>query len=99
MLLAGEGEDRRGEEDVYERDFKKVEPADAHELVETEARERPAHPDKEHEQRSDLAEEAHDVGKAEQPMRKIAEEWQAAISVAIGDTGDVPSAEEKHDDE
>src|SRR5437899_11774055 len=98
MLLAGEGDDRRGEEDIHERDLEHVEPADAHELIEAEARERPAHPDEEHEQRGDFAEEAGDVCEAEQPVREMLQDFETTIAIAIRDAGHVPSAEEKHNE-
>src|SRR4029077_964772 len=57
-------DDARDDEDVYEGDLKKEEPAEPHELVVTETWQGPAHPHEHEEQHGDLREKRRDVKQA-----------------------------------
>src|ERR1044071_4823281 len=72
-------EDDRHQENVYERDFEKEDPAEPHQLVVTKAGERPADPDKKEEKRGDLREKDKDVKQPPTPARR-----------AVGDAGEMP---------
>ena len=68
--ISAEGEDDRGEENVDERDLEEEDPAEPHQLIVAEARQRPAHPDEDEEQGGDFGEEDGDVEEtAENPRQ------------------------------
>src|SRR6266487_2123164 len=72
------------DEDVHEGDLKKEEPAEAHQLVITKTRQRPAHPHEYENERCDFGEKGRDV---EQPPDYAAPARRASI-----DNGPVKSA-------
>src|ERR1700733_10324197 len=81
-------QEERHQEDVHKRNLKKEDPAEPHELVVTKARKRPADPDEEEKQNSDLREEDENVH--ETPAPAVGAIWHA---------GKMPAAEEeRHDD-
>src|SRR5581483_10107314 len=95
MSVREKREDTRGEDDVDEGDFEKVNPAEAHELVVAETRQRPAHPDEEKEQCCDLAEKDGDVHAAPNPRRHRVQKIESALIRAIGNERQMPAAQ-KH---
>src|ERR1700741_4054993 len=80
-------EDDRHHENVYERDFEKEDPAEPHQLVVTETRKRPAHPDKNEEKRGDLREKDKNVDQAPTPA-----------GGAVRDAGKMPATQEEGHD-
>jgi len=81
-------EDAGGDEDIDQRDLEENIPTEFHQLVEAEAREGPAHPEEEENDRGHFGEEGADIDQPPEPsVRSIRNEGQA------------PSAEEeRHDD-
>src|SRR4051812_16627906 len=63
-------ENDRNQKNLYERNFKKEDPAEPHQLVVTEAGERPAHPDKNKKKRGDLREKNKYVNQPPTPARR-----------------------------
>src|SRR4051812_44763068 len=80
-------EDDRDEEDIDERDFKKEEPPEPHQLVPAKARQRPADPHHEKDQRAYFREKDGNVDEPENPAVR-----------AIGNSREMPAAEEKRRD-
>src|SRR6478736_10160722 len=55
------------DKDVHQRDFEKEKPAQAHQLIPSKSRKRPAHPHKQENHHSDLCEKDCNVDQAEDP--------------------------------
>src|SRR5688500_8635720 len=75
------------QENVYEGDFEKENPAEAHELVVAKTGEGPAHPDEHEKKRDHLREEDKDVYQPPAPTVR-----------AVGDAGKMPAAEKERYD-
>src|SRR5262249_32609386 len=58
------------DEDVHQRNFKKEEQAQPHQLIPSKSRERPAHPHKQKNDGGDLCEEDRDVDQTEDPSAR-----------------------------
>src|SRR3954454_13901147 len=96
-------DDSRGDENVDERDLKEKHPPQAHQLVVTKTRQRPAHPDKNKEEDRDLREEDKDIVQAPAPaVRSIRHPRQMPAAQekrhndrGAGDHGDVLAQEKE----
>src|SRR5438128_12552073 len=70
-------QDASGDKNVYQRNFKKEKPAQAHELIVTETRQGPAHPHEKKQKPGHFCEKDGDVDQAEKPsVRAIWDSWK-----------------------
>src|SRR5258708_27685350 len=81
-------ENDRDDKDIDERDFKKEQPTQSHQLVPTKSRQRPADPHHEKDERADFGEKHGDVDQAEDPAVR-----------AVRDSRKMPAAEKKRGDD